>query len=158
VIVHDPALNDDPGLVAAAGAGARLAIQNARLHADVKAQLEEVRASRLRLVQAGEAERRRVERNLHDGAQQPLLAVSLALGIARRRAQSGADPDLIAMIDQAAKELSAALEGTSGAGPGCAPSRPVPIRSQALPALAGGAQHRGGRDRNGACGTPLPGG
>jgi DNA-binding NarL/FixJ family response regulator len=72
-LLHDPALDDDPQLVQAVAATARLAIENQRLQAEVRAQLEEVRASRARIVAFGDAERRRVERNLHDGAQQRLV-------------------------------------------------------------------------------------
>jgi hypothetical protein len=65
-LLHDPAL--DPGLVQAAGAAAGMAVENERLHAQVRAQLDEVRASRARIVQASDQERLRIERNLHDGA------------------------------------------------------------------------------------------
>jgi signal transduction histidine kinase len=80
VLLHDEWLADDPALVSGAVAAAGLALDNARLHAEVRAQMEELRASRRRLVEAGDQERRRLERNLHDGAQQRLLAVSLLLG------------------------------------------------------------------------------
>src|SRR5262245_2018316 len=84
-LVHDPSLLDDPELVGAVGAAATLALENARLQAEVRAQLAEVRASRARIVAAGDAERRRVERDLHDGAQQRLLGIRLALQLARGR-------------------------------------------------------------------------
>src|SRR5262249_32054979 len=73
-LVHDPALLERRALLTAAGAAARFAIENERLQAQLRVQLEEVRASRARIVQAGDAERRRLERDLHDGAQQRLLA------------------------------------------------------------------------------------
>src|SRR5262249_28244133 len=76
-LIHDSAI--DAGLVRAAGAAAGMAIANERLRAEVRAQLEEVRASRQRIVEAGDRERRRVERNLHDDAQQRLMTLSLAL-------------------------------------------------------------------------------
>ena len=82
-LVHDAALGDEPELVQAVAATARLTIENQRLQAEVRVQLEEVRASRARIVAFGDAERRRVERNLHGGAQQRLVNLSLALGIAR---------------------------------------------------------------------------
>jgi hypothetical protein len=72
-LLHDAALGDDPELIQAVAATAHLAIENQRLHAEVRAQLEEVRASHARIVEFGDAERRRVERNLHDGAQQRLV-------------------------------------------------------------------------------------
>jgi signal transduction histidine kinase len=100
-LVHDPSLLDDPELVQAVGAAASLALENARLQAELRAQLAEVRASRARIVEAGDAERRRVERDLHDGAQQRLLGVRLALQLARGRlADGGASIDeLLAEAD-----------------------------------------------------------
>jgi signal transduction histidine kinase len=109
-LLHDPAL--DPGLVQAAGAAAGMAIENERLHAQVLAQLEEVRASRARIVQASDEERLRIERNLHDGAQQRLLTLSLALHTARRQlAQLGADadPGLVETVRGASQELRLAI-------------------------------------------------
>jgi signal transduction histidine kinase len=85
-----------------------MALEHTRLQAEVQAQLEQVRASRARLVEAGDAERRRLERDLHDGAQQRLVTLSLALGMARDRA-AGADPELEALIDSAGKEAREAL-------------------------------------------------
>jgi signal transduction histidine kinase len=101
-ILHDPALGEDPGLVTAVSAAVRLAVDNERLAAEVRSQLDDVRASRGRIVEASDAERRRVERNLHDGAQQRLVALSLAL----RRAQAQLPPE-------AAPATAAALEGAS---------------------------------------------
>jgi len=101
-ILHDPALGEDPGLVTAVSAAVRLAVDNERLAAEVRSQLDDVRASRSRIVEASDAERRRVERNLHDGAQQRLVALSLAL----RRAQAQLPPE-------AAPATAAALEGAS---------------------------------------------
>ncbi|MBM4407852.1 MAG: hypothetical protein FJ038_04445 [Chloroflexi bacterium] len=80
VLVHDPEIDaEDPGLVKRVAAMARLALKNERLSAQVRAQLEEVRASRARIVEAADAERRRVERDLHDGAQQRLVALAMRL-------------------------------------------------------------------------------
>jgi signal transduction histidine kinase len=104
-LIHDPAL--DPGLVRAAAAAAGMAIENERLQAEVRAQLEEVRASRQRIVEAGDAERRRVERNLHDGAQQRMATLALALAMLRDRAAS--DAAMAASLDQAAAELKQAI-------------------------------------------------
>jgi signal transduction histidine kinase len=108
-LIHDVALDQEPELVQAVAATARLAIENQRLQAEVRAQLEEVRASRTRIVEFGDAERRRVERNLHDGAQQRLVNLSLALGIARSQVRSGSDGGLAAALDEAAAELRLAL-------------------------------------------------
>jgi signal transduction histidine kinase len=104
-LIHDPAL--DQGLVRAAAAAAGMAIVNERLQAEVRAQLEEVRASRQRIVEAGDAERRRVERNLHDGAQQRMVTLALELAMLRERAAG--DPAMAASLDQAAAELKQAI-------------------------------------------------
>jgi signal transduction histidine kinase len=103
-LIHDPALNQ--GLVRAA-AGRRDDDRNERLQAEVRAQLEEVRASRQRIVDAGDAERRRVERNLHDGAQQRMATLALSLAMLRDRATG--DPAMAASLYQAAAELKQAI-------------------------------------------------
>jgi signal transduction histidine kinase len=84
VLVHDRHLDNEPALLAATGAAARLALDNARLHAKVHAQLAEVAESRARLVAAADGERRRLERDLHDGAQQSLVALGLFLQLLDR--------------------------------------------------------------------------
>ncbi|HEV2258779.1 MAG TPA: histidine kinase [Streptosporangiaceae bacterium] len=108
VLVYDEGLELEPQLVKLTAAAAGMALEHARLQAEVQAQLEQVRASRARIVEAGDAERRRLERDLHDGAQQRLVTLSLALGMARDRA-AGADPELAALIDSAGKEAREAL-------------------------------------------------
>jgi signal transduction histidine kinase len=108
-LLHDAALDDDPALVRAVAATARMTIQNERLQAEVRAQLEEVRASRARIVEFGDAERRRVERNLHDGAQQRLVSISLALGIARSQVGATSEQEMAVALDDAAAELRLAL-------------------------------------------------
>ena len=85
VIVHDPSLDEEPKLLTAAAAAARFALENGRLHAQVRAQLIQVQESRRRIVTAGDEQRRRIERDIHDGAQQRLVALALEL-----RATSGA--------------------------------------------------------------------
>ena len=75
-LVHDPALLDEPALVESVRATAGLVLENERLAAEVRSQLAEVRASRGRIVTAADAERRRIERDLHDGAQQRLVTLS----------------------------------------------------------------------------------
>jgi signal transduction histidine kinase len=108
-IVHDDALLHDPGLVASVASAMRLAVENERLQAEVEAQLGEVRASRARIVAAGDAERRRVERDLHDGAQQRLVSLALALRLARNRIGDDGDPVVAAGLDQALAEARGAL-------------------------------------------------
>jgi signal transduction histidine kinase len=81
VIAHRRGLFANPGLAAEVASAARLALDNERLQAVLRAQLEDLRASRARIVEAGDIERRRLERDLHDGAQQRLVALSLAVGL-----------------------------------------------------------------------------
>lgn len=109
VLVHDRALEDDPKLLEAVTAAARMAIENEQLHAEVRAQLEEVRLSRSRIVEAADAERRRIERDLHDGAQQRLVALSMALRMAEDRAKGLGDPALVTTLAGAADDLGHAV-------------------------------------------------
>ena len=110
-IIHDPSLLDEPELVRAAGAAARLALENAQLQAEIGAQLTEVKESRVRIVAAADEERRRIERDLHDGAQQRLAALALQLRTAQRRLDSReADPQVDALLESAVAELQAANE------------------------------------------------
>jgi signal transduction histidine kinase len=108
-IIHDAVLLEEPGLVASVASAMRLAVENDRLTAEVEDQLAEVRASRARIVAAGDAERRRLERDLHDGAQQRLVALTLALRLARTRLGDDADPAVAQSLDQASAEAKAAL-------------------------------------------------
>ena len=85
----------------------RLAAENDALRAELEVQLEEVRASRARIVQAAYEARRRLERDLHDGAQQRLAMVEMTLRAALRRPATTADPALLSMLDRAVEELSA---------------------------------------------------
>ena len=82
VLVHDPAVLEDPGLLEAVTAAARLAAANARLRAEVRARVEELAASRRRILAARDEERRRLERRLREGAEARLreLAVTLRRG------------------------------------------------------------------------------
>jgi signal transduction histidine kinase len=105
-IVHDAALDTSPELVEAAAAASSLAIDNERLKADLRARLEELRVSRLRIVEAGDDARRRIERDLHDGAQQELLALALELRVLRSRV---GDSDALPLVDGIAKRLDVAL-------------------------------------------------
>jgi signal transduction histidine kinase len=108
-VVHDASLADNASLVEAACAAAGLALDNERLQADLRARLDDLQSSRARIVAAGDTERRRLERNLHDGAQQRLLSVSFALGLAESRLPT--DPEgARAIVVTARDELGQALE------------------------------------------------
>ena len=118
VLVHDPQVEaEDPGFVEAVGNAARLALENERLAAEVRAQLAEVRASRIRIVEAADAERRRVERDLHDGAQQRLVALALRLQIAKNDA-----PGSALLLDEATNELETAIGEVRGLARGVHPT------------------------------------
>jgi signal transduction histidine kinase len=95
VVQCDQALDRYGMLVDAAVSVSGMALENARLQAKVRAQLEQVRLSRQRIVQAGVAERRRIERDLHDGAQQRLLALAARLGSAHAQPLGPATLDAI---------------------------------------------------------------
>ena len=108
VLVHRRGLLDDPGIAQEIASAARLAIEHERLHASRRAQLERLRLSRARLVATADAQRRQLERDLHDGAQQRLLTLSIAVRLAQRRFGSG-DPALERELAAAEGELGVAL-------------------------------------------------
>jgi signal transduction histidine kinase len=81
VLLHDPVLEHNAELVRSVCAAAGLALENERLQAELRARLAELQASRARLVEATDAERRRIERNLHDGTQQRLVSIGMSLGL-----------------------------------------------------------------------------
>jgi signal transduction histidine kinase len=108
-LIHDPALRDEPGLLDAAGEAARLSLENARLQADVHSQLAKVQESRRRIVTAGDEQRRKIERDLHDGAQQRLVALALELRLAHRELGKEIDPELQRVLESAVDELQVAV-------------------------------------------------
>ncbi len=105
-IVHDRA--QDAETVRAAGAATALLLENQRLDAELHARLVELRASRARLVEAADGERRRLERNLHDGAQSRLVALALNLRLARMKEADGSDT--AALLDASIDELGQSLK------------------------------------------------
>jgi signal transduction histidine kinase len=107
-LVHDPSLRDEPELLGAATAAAGIAVENGRLQAELRARLEELQGSRARLIEAGQKERARLERNLHDGAQQRLIALSLQLALLEERldGDSGATSEL----ERARREIALSLD------------------------------------------------
>jgi signal transduction histidine kinase len=84
-LIHDPALADNSELVQSVCAAAALTLENARLQAELRARLAELQASRARLVEATDAERQRIERDLHDGTQQRLVSIAMTLGLAESK-------------------------------------------------------------------------
>ena len=107
VIVADLSLQRHRSLVAAAVTAGAMALENAQLQASVRAQMEQLRASRSRIVEAGLSARRRVERDLHDGAQQRLLALKLYLASAHGQIT---DSSARVAIEHARAELRQTLE------------------------------------------------
>jgi signal transduction histidine kinase len=109
LLAHRPGLLDDPETVAEVASAARLALENERLQAEVGARLGELRRSRARIVEAGDAERRRLDRDLHDGAQQRLVALSLSLRLLRSQLGPETDPAVLERIETADDELRHAV-------------------------------------------------
>jgi signal transduction histidine kinase len=107
-IIHDEALSAEPELLRAVSAAAALALENERLQAELRAHLDELKASRARIVEAADLERKRIERNLHDGTQQRLTSVTLALGLVESRLTSDPVAARTSLV-QAREVLAAAL-------------------------------------------------
>jgi signal transduction histidine kinase len=115
-IVHDPVLSDDPELVDAVGATALLALENRRLEQDLLDSVDALRASQRRLVGAASSERRKIERDLHDGVQQKLVALRIHLELALELAggESGLGSRLASLgaeFDDALDELRSVAHG-----------------------------------------------
>jgi signal transduction histidine kinase len=106
IVSHTVTLHD---LERAIGAAVRLALENERLQAETLAQLDQLRASRVRVVETDDAERRQLERDLHDGAQQRLLALSYDVRLARAQAQADGDMPTGSLLTEATVEAQAAL-------------------------------------------------
>lgn len=106
-IVHDAELAEERDLVHAVGAAAALTLENERLDAELRAHVEELRASRARIITAGYAERQRLERDLHDGAQQRLMALGINLRLARDLVPTDVN-EAAALLDASLEELNQA--------------------------------------------------
>jgi signal transduction histidine kinase len=149
-LIHDSWLLEEPKLVEAAAAAARLALENARLQADVRTQLAEVQESRRRIVAAGDERARQIERDLHDGAQQRLVALALELRIAQRELGTGLDSEIERLLDDAVGKLQVAVdelrelargvhpavlteEGLAGALESLASRTPIPVSLLCVP-------------------------
>jgi signal transduction histidine kinase len=114
VMVHHPDLLDQPRLLEAVGSAGRLALQNERLQAELRAQLHELQASRARIVRTADEERRRLERDLHDGAQQRLLGLGMGLQLLTGHLDEGGREelgDLQRELDEALRELRELARG-----------------------------------------------
>ncbi len=120
-IVHDSALCDKPDFLDAVASHAAFALQNRRLEAEVKSALGEVRQSRARLVAEADAERRRIERDLHDGAQQRLVALRIQLELAEALIQRDPERGLVKLHGLGA-EVGATLDEIRALARGVYPS------------------------------------
>jgi signal transduction histidine kinase len=109
LLLHRSDLLDNPELIEEVASAARLALENERLQAEARAQLEDLRLSRTRIIEAGDAERRRLERDLHDGAQQRLVGLSLALRLMRSHLGTDDGGDLAVRLDTAESEIRRAI-------------------------------------------------
>ena len=119
-LIHDPALAENDELVQSVCAAAALTLENARLQAELRARLAELQASRARLVEATDTERRRIERDLHDGTQQRLVSIAMALGLAESKLaadQAAVQPVLREARDALAVALAELRELTQGIRP-----------------------------------------
>ena len=136
-LVYDASLDDDPEMVEAVRAAAAIALENERLQAESEARLAELQASRQRIVAAGDAERRRLERDLHDGAQQRLVALVAA---------AADDPGRIRARPRPARAARGVGERRARplARRSCASSRAASIRPSLDHGLAVGAGVAGG--------------
>lgn len=109
-LVYDSSLRTEAKLVDTAAAAVRLALENARLQVQLRAQLDDVRQSRARLVDAADSERRRVERDLHDGAQQQLVTLLLSLQLAKAEAVRSSDSKTAQLLEGSIESLRQALD------------------------------------------------
>jgi signal transduction histidine kinase len=129
VLLHDPVLEHNAELVASVCAAASLTLENERLQAELRARLLELQASRGRLVQATDSERRRIERDLHDGTQQRLVSIAMSLGLleAKLPGQAEAAQTLVRETrDALALALQELRELTHGINPPLLTERGLP--------------------------------
>jgi signal transduction histidine kinase len=107
VLIYDATREDERELVRAVAAAMSLSLENERLARDLRAKVDEVTSSRARIVESGAAARRRLERDLHDGAQQRLVSLALSLRLLSSRLEG--DPEAARALEGARKELDQAL-------------------------------------------------
>jgi signal transduction histidine kinase len=119
-LVYDATLGEEPELVEAVSAAAGIALENGRLEAELRARLQELHGSRSRVVEAQQNERRRLERDLHDGAQQRLVALALELGSLAE--QSDGDPTTQMRLKHARSEVAQSLDELRGIARGLHPA------------------------------------
>ncbi len=117
----DPISPNDRDLLADVAAGAGLVLRNISLNRELEKRAEEVRESRRRLIAAQDSERHRLERNLHDGAQQQVVALKVKLGIARTIAEREGADDIVARVSVLAEETQQAVDALRAVAHGIYP-------------------------------------
>ena len=140
VLIHDPVLEHNTALVQSVCAAASLALENERLQAELRARLVELQASRARLLDATDAERRRIERDLHDGTQQRLVSIAMSLGLLETKlpGQAKAAQPLVRETREAlATALAELRELTRGINPPLLAERGLPAALDELCRRAG---------------------
>lgn len=118
LIRHDRVLTDNMRLLDGVSSALRLSVDNGRLRSEIERTLEQVRQSRQRIVEAGVEARRRIERDLHDGAQQHLVSLGMRLRLAANSARDSGDvtlaaelEDTITVLNQSLRELRELAHG-----------------------------------------------
>ena len=122
LVLLDPSLEASPELLSSITEALRLAAENRRLTEDLERSLAQVRESRARIVQAGDEARRRIERDLHDGAQQLLVSAGMNLRAASAQADAARDPQLATALETASSQLGDALAELRELATGLAPT------------------------------------
>jgi signal transduction histidine kinase len=134
-LIHDASLQDEPELVGAVTSAAGIALENERLQADLRARLSDLHASRARIVEAGDAARRTLERDLHDGAQQRLVSLAVVLRLLESRVPTEAE-----LLKTARDELNESLEElrriARGLHPAVLTDHGLPVALESLAARA----------------------
>jgi signal transduction histidine kinase len=137
VIIHDPSLEHQRELVNAVAAATEMALENERLGEELRGKIEELSASRARIVESADAARRRIERDLHDGAQQRLVSLALSLRIVR--AKLNGNVEALEELESARRELDQALDELRELARGIHPSV---LTDRGLDAALEGLAHR----------------
>jgi signal transduction histidine kinase len=141
-IIHDPLLAQDPALLEATAAYASVMLENNRLLEQLRTSLSELSESRARVVTVADEARRGIERDLHDGAQQRLIALRIRLGVAAERLQDVA-PETAPLLEKLGSEVEETIDDVRALAGGIYP-----------PVLA--SQGLAGALRAAAVTSPLP--
>ena len=137
-LLFDPSLEDERELVEAVSAAASIGLEQGRLQAELRARLQELHGSRMRVLDAGQKERQRLERDLHDGAQQRLVALSLELSLLS--ASLGEDTEARARVERVREEVAVSLQElrdlARGIHPAVLTDHGLPVALESLAARA----------------------